>query len=218
MNSADHSRQDKDGSPYEGEPVLPRLHLVRAPDPAGDEAHLERVARRAPGALDALYYATSARLYAVALRMVGNAEDAQEVLQDAYVRIWNKAESYDAHQSRAFTWMVMLLRGLCLDKLRKRNVRPVDSAAYTPKACGDLSALVSPGDTFLRVDTLDGLRSAFSVLDEEDQELLQQILFTPATLVELAEAAGQPVGTLKSRVHRAMSKLRTLIRWDHETA
>lgn len=187
---------------------------------------LERVSRRTSGGLERLYQATSPRLYAVALRLLGNAEDAVEALQDTYLRIWEKAPSYDATRARAFTWMVMILRGLCLDRLRKRRVRSAvwvdwDEAVVVADGSSPgrrgMASMASPGDDFLTAATLEEVRLAFRSLSESDQKLVCESLFGTDTVEELAEKVSQPVGTVKSRLHRAILKLRTLLKWDHET-
>lgn len=207
---------------------LPEHHftVVREASPDDDEAMLEKVGRRTVGALERLYHSTSPRLNAVALRLLGNAEDAVEALQDTYLRIWEKAPSYDPSRSRAFTWMVMILRGLCLDRLRKRRVRAAvwvdwDEAVVvadgTPVGRRGLSSMASPGDDFLTAATLEEVKLAFQTLPEDDQRLVFDALFGAGTIEELAGRVSQPVGTVKSRLHRAISKLRTLLKWDHET-
>ena len=205
--------------------ALPPTHLtvVRDLAPDADEALVDRVGRKVPGSLEALYHAASPRLYSVAYRLLGNAEDAREALQDTFVRIWEKAGSYDSSRSRAFSWMVMILRGLCLDKMRKRRlrapvwvdwdeVRPAPDTANRP--VDDLAAMASPGDDFLTAQTLEEVRNAFSTLPKSDQKLLCQAIFSPDSLDELAESESQPIGTVKSRIHRAMLKLRSVLKWD----
>jgi RNA polymerase sigma-70 factor, ECF subfamily len=189
-----------------------------------DDVHLERVARRADGALESLYQAVAPRLYAVAMRMLGDEGESQEVVQDAFVRIWERAATYNADLARPFTWMVMILRGLCLDRLRKRRVRSSlrtvsfhAEESFGRRASGvGLESLASPGDAFLRSNIIEELRQAFDTLPASDQALLHRVLFTPIEIAELAEDLGQPEGTVKSRIHRAITKLRILLRWDHE--
>ncbi len=195
-----------------------------AADVNSDGAFLELVARRADGALESLYHAVSPRLYAVALRILSDPEDAQEALQDAFLRIWERAPSFNPALARPFTWMVMILRGLCLDRLRKRRVRAsiatesLDVLTAKPSTRSTSPALASPGDAFLRAEIIDELRQAFDTLPASDQILLNRVLFSPAEIDDIATDLGQPVGTVKSRIHRAITKLRILLRWDHENA
>ncbi len=203
------------------------LHLVRETGVDTDADLLHAVSRRAVGSLEALYAALGPRLQAMAMRLLGNGEDACEAVQDTIVRIWEKADEYDPKRSRAFSWMAMLLRGLCLDILRKRRLRAPVWQDWGHISVGDetllvahgaaLHALASPGDDFLTAQVLEEIRQAFDCLPLGDQRLLLASLFTPDELTDIAKAFGQPVGTVKSRIHRSMQKLRTLLRWKNES-
>ncbi len=224
----EHFHVPADRGPQEGSSAgehLPLSHLtvVREAVPNADEALIERVSRKAPGSLEALYHALSPRLYSIALNLLRNPEDASEALQDTFIRIWEKAPSYDAAKSKAFSWMVMILRGHCLDRMRKRKLRaPVwedwDSVQHNParnQADDDRAAsMASPGDDFLTAQTLEEVRQAFALLPVSEQKLVWDALFSPGSLDDLATTMAQPLTTVKSRLHRAILKLRTLLKWD----
>ena len=134
--------------------------------------------------------------------MLGDAEAAAEVLQDCFLRIWQTADRYDPTRSAPFTWCVMALRGLCLDQLRKRQRRlpttsatfPLEQASYADK-------------TALNEDIAE-IQHAFTHLSQEEQDLLEAALFDPANLRQLADRWGLPAPTLRTRIHRAMLKIR----------
>ena len=168
-----------------------------------DEALMRRLAQRDPSALDELYQNFATPLFSFALRMLGRREDAEEVLQDTFVRIWNKAVSFDSGKSRPYTWAVMILRGLALDRLRYRHRRPDPlPLEFAPEA---LPPPDFPEDEAAR------LRAAFSALRPEERACLELAIFEDRSHPEIAADLGQPLGTVKSRIRRALARLRELL-------
>ena len=172
---------------------------------------LGRIARRDAEALEELYRMWGDRLYSMALHWVSDDGAAKEALQDCFLRIWKRAGEFDAEKSRGFTWCAMILRGLCLDVLRKRRRRaPVweDWAKMPALEVPDRSGVE---DLFFR-DTVSRVRSALGMLDHADAETVRVALFDPGTLQDHAVRWGVPLCTAKVRVHRAMEKLRQLLK------
>ena len=172
---------------------------------------LGRIARRDAEALEELYRMWGDRLYSMALHWVSDDGAAKEALQDCFLRIWKRAGEFDAEKSRGFTWCAMILRGLCLDVLRKRRRRaPVweDWAKMPALEVPDRSGVE---DLFFR-DTVSRVRSALGMLDHADAETVRVALFDPGPLQDHAVRWGVPLGTAKVRVHRAMEKLRQLLK------
>lgn len=176
----------------------------RGRDAVAETDILVRMARGETAALHELWNAWSRPLFAVAVRALGNAEDAEEVLQDALVRFWNKAPDFDPEQCQPFTWAVMILRGLILDRLRARRRRPVlitgphtdiSSESHPPGQRGDLE-------------------HALAELSPDERQALDIAVFHPATHEEIAARLGQPLGTVKSRLRRALEKLRHALTED----
>jgi RNA polymerase sigma-70 factor (ECF subfamily) len=184
---------------------------IRPRDAVAEAAILRRMARGETAALNDLWDVWSRPLFAVAVRALGSAEDAEEVLQDALVRFWNKAPDYDFSQSQPFTWAVMILRGLIHDRLRARRRRPVlvssSSSSITGGAIDFPSEFFPPGQ---RGD----LEQALSLLTPDERQALDIAVFHPATHEEIATRLGQPLGTVKSRIRRALDKLRSALTED----
>ncbi len=172
---------------------------------------LTRIARHDPEALEELYRMWGDRLFSMALHWIGDEGAAREVLQDCFLRIWKRAGDFDSDKSRGFTWCAMILRGLCLDVLRRKRRR-----AAVWEDWGSMPALEVPDrggveDLFFR-DTVSRVRLALDQLDASEAESVRVALFDPATLEDHAERWGVPIGTAKVRVHRAMEKLRALLK------
>ena len=97
-------------------------------------ACLARVALKDRHAFDALYKLTSGHLFAVSLRMMRNRSEAEDVLQEVYIRIWHRADSFRPGQARPISWLIAITRNLAIDKLRARTmpVAPIEMAEELP--------------------------------------------------------------------------------------
>jgi RNA polymerase sigma factor (sigma-70 family) len=172
---------------------------------------LGRIARRDPEALEELYRMWGDRLYSMAYHWIRDEGAAKEVLQDCFLRIWKKADEFDPEKSRGFTWCAMVLRGLCLDLLRKRRRRAAVWEDWKMMPALEVPDRGGVEDLFFR-DTVSRVRSALELLDDADAESVRVALFDPGTLQDHASRWGVPLGTAKIRVHRAMVKLRELLK------
>ena len=142
-------------------------------------------------------------LMGVAVRMLGNREEAEEALQDLLVRCWEKAGQFDADRGRPFTWAVTILRGLCLDRLRKAGRRVCLVAM--PDGLDAVAPIIEEmGD---RSDIADALQ----LLTPLELKTLEMVVFGDLSHREVASAMAEPLGTVKSRIRRAMLKVQTFL-------
>jgi RNA polymerase sigma-70 factor (ECF subfamily) len=173
---------------------------------------LRRIALQDETALESLYQAIGDRLFSMALHWLRDEGAAREALQDAFLRIWKKASNYDVARSTPFTWCSMILRGICLDLMRKRRRFPhlFDDLQSSSNLLPTLN--IHDGlDDLLFHDTVTRVREALRLLTAEDRETIEAALFDPAANRELAERWQLPLATAKTRIHRAMLKLRQLL-------
>src|SRR6185369_5763322 len=115
-----------------------------------DREMIERIGRGDQSAFSALYDRLSRPLYSLALRMLGDAGDAQDALQDVFLQIWSRAATYNPEQSTVFSWSVLLTRSRVIDRLRARGRRSrvvVASTEETSPAEADASTVESAADT-----------------------------------------------------------------------
>lgn len=178
------------------------------PSPVGEQL-LARIAGGEAEALESLYQLCGDRFYSMARHMVQDEGAAREITQACFVRIWRRASSYEAALSRPFTWCVMILRGLCLDHLRRtgRRLAAADGDSPEEPVCPQAPL----ADLHLH-ETLQLVRRSLATLTAAEQEAVTTALFDPATCQDLAVRWRMPAGSVKTRIHRAMEKLRALLR------
>jgi len=155
---------------------------------------------------DVLYNNYSTSLYGVIHMIVKKEEFAEEILQDTFIKIWKKIEDYDSSKGRLFTWMLNIARNMAIDKLRSKEVK---SGSKTD----DISNFVDIGDSgYSEKHNTEhiGVRDVLKKLPEEHQFLIQKMYFEGYSQSEIAEEFNIPLGTVKTRVRSAMSKLREL--------
>lgn len=154
-----------------------------------------------------LYDRYSAALFGVVYRVIPDSSTAEEVLHDAFLRIWDRIGSYDPQKGRLFTWMLNVTRNLAIDKTRSREITTSRKTASLEK----LVSSVDEGSTSQPEDVI-GLREVLNSLEPEQREVVEYLYLKGYTQSEMAEESGIPLGTIKTRVRLAMNHLRTLLR------
>lgn len=154
-----------------------------------------------------LYDHYSAALFGVIARIVTNKDQAEEVLQDVFLKIWDRIDQYDPGRGRLFTWMLNIARNQAIDKTRSGEINK-------GKKTDSLDNLVSGIDkrdaSELYVEAI-GLKEVLIRLPEEQQFVVNYLYFKGYTQSELAEEFGIPLGTVKTRLRMAMIELRTIL-------
>ena len=144
---------------------------------------------------------------ALAWRMLDSREEAEEVLQDAFLRLYRHAERFDADRASLRTWLFTVTRNLATSRLRKRGARPRKLVNVDPHAVPFQAAVGVPDDPLPGILVKDALAH----LEDDERDLLNGAFYLGFSHSELAEAHGLPLGTVKSRVRRALIKLRRLL-------
>ncbi len=181
------------------------------PDRLLEAQLLTRVAQGEEPAFAELYDRFSTGLYSMALRMVNDAAEAEDVLQETFSHIWRKAATYDATRSSAFTWAVMILRHKAIDRLRVRQrlQRTTDKAI-------DLNFFASVDDTSastpLQHELHARVRAALALIPEDQKQAIGLAFFTELTHEEIAAQLKQPLGTVKARIRRGLLRLREFVK------
>ena len=155
-------------------------------------------------ALSYLYDKYSAALYGVASRIIKNDDVTEEVLQDVFVKIWNKIDQYDASKGRFFTWMMNLTRNASIDKLRSKEI---SRSSKTDSLDDYVYSFDRENSTEMSTDAI-GVKALMNDLVEDQQFILQKIYFEGFTHTEIADEYDIPLGTVKSRLRSALKHMR----------
>ena len=179
----------------------------RASSGAGDDlTHLlRRVAARDAAAFAALYKQTSAKLYGVVARILNRSDIAADVLQEAYVRVWEKAGEFDPVKGSAIAWMATIARNRALDEVRR--VRPA-SLEDQPESFEPAADEVDPLAKRERSEGLARLIDCLQGLDEEKRAIVLLAYYRGSSREALAKRFGRPVATIKTWLHRSLAQLR----------
>jgi RNA polymerase sigma-70 factor (ECF subfamily) len=180
-------------------------------DAADLAALLARVALRDRAAFRRLYEAASPPLFGVALRIVNRRDRAEEVLQDAFVSIWNKAAGYRADMSQPMTWMTAIVRNRALDELRSESRHQADSLdgdeendvldGQVDERPNPLQLLEQAGDAL-------AIRGCLDAIDGAQRQCLALAYYHGMSHSEVASHIGSPIGTVKVWLRRGLEKLR----------
>ena len=158
-------------------------------------------------AFNYLYDHYSGALFTIINQIVPDKDTASDVLQEVFVNIWKKIDSYNAAKGRLFTWMLNIARNAAIDKIRSKGYR--DNQLNQPMAESESSGIAMSTNPMVN-DV--GLKKVLTTLNEEYRKLIDLSYFQGFTHEEIAKMMGIPLGTVKTRIRSAISQLRTLIR------
>ena len=150
----------------------------------------------------------SSALYGIILRIVKAEDEAEDVLQEALVKIWHNIPSYDAGKGRLFTWVVNICRNLAIDKIRSRQHRV---SSRTQGLDDTPSAQQQAAPDGFRPEHI-GLQELTKALVPEQRQIIDLLYFGGFTQSEAAEELNLPLGTVKTRARTALKMLAKLIR------
>ena len=168
-------------------------------------ASLARVAEGSQAALADVYQKTSAKLFGICLRILGDRSEAEDALQDIYINVWRKAASFDPAKASPITWLAVLARNRSIDRRRasgSRQTVPVEDAAEIPDGADDALTRLTSAEDGARVATCMG------ELEERQHKAIRSAFFEGLSYPELAERSAVPLGTMKSWIRRGLLRLK----------
>lgn len=184
----------------EREPMSPQDEATRA-----DVRLMERIVGRDAAAIGELYDRHNRLIFGLLLRILGQRSDAEEVLQDVFMAVWHRSETYSVALGTPVAWLVRVARNRAIDRLRAnavriRTVESVAAAEPQPVETPERSAVTSERQRHVA--------RALESLPDEQRELIEQAYFLGLTQTELAERHKLPLGTVKTRIRSGMLALR----------
>jgi RNA polymerase sigma-70 factor, ECF subfamily len=176
-----------------------------------DEELMALVAKGDSSALEVLYSRYARIAYGLALRMLANAEHAEEVAQEAFWRVWRRSATFQS-QAMFAPWLFGIVRNLCIDELRRRRSRPVAGSG------NDEELLQAVPDQSQDIDgqAWEGERrrliaQALDELPEDQRKVIELAYFGGLSQREIAEQLNDPLGTVKTRTRLALQKLKQML-------
>ncbi|CAA9209852.1 MAG: hypothetical protein AVDCRST_MAG42-810 [uncultured Chthoniobacterales bacterium] len=190
----------------------PALDAHEHATPLTDTELLQLVAAGDHSSLDDLHRRYSGVLLATAFRVLNNTRDAEEVVQEAFVQIWEKAGIYDAERGKPLTWAMTLTRNKAIDRLRRiqRRHRLHDEIEEEAQIW-DRIVENDSCDQAVSHETQAMVRSAVIQLSGDQRRAIELAFFGGLTQHQIAEQLDEPLGTVKARIRRGMIKLRNII-------
>lgn len=177
-----------------------------------DETLLQRIADAQVDALSALYDRYARLIYSLALHMTGDAGAAEEITQDVFVQVWQKADSYRPELGRVTTWLTSIARHRAIDVLRRQRARPEGSWVGLDELHPNQSIAPIAVEPEVLLRGLRGrVRQALNDLPVEQQAALALAFFQGLSQREIADTLGEPLGTVKTRIRTGMQKLRQVL-------
>jgi len=174
-----------------------------------DERLLDRVRHGDQDALASLYDRHIRRLYSLAARITPRDADAEEVVQDVFVRVWTLASTYDARRGSVAAWLLVMTRSRALDRLRAQRARPDAGEAPAAPAMEAATAVDDSAEhRLIDAEQAAGVRAALASLTAPQREAIELAYYGGLTHSELAARLQEPLGTVKTRVRSALMKLR----------
>lgn len=158
-------------------------------------------------AFNYLYDNYSGAIYTIINQIVPDKDTANDVMQEVFVNIWRKINTYDATKGRLFTWMLNIARNAAIDKVRSKGYR--DSQRNQPIPDSENNRIEISANPVVN-DV--GLKKVLTTLNEEYRKLIDLSYYQGFTHEEIAKMLGIPLGTVKTRIRTAISQLRTMIR------
>jgi len=190
--------------------VSPEENIYRGLD---DEELMERLLFRDLQAFRALYQRYGNLVYSTSLRVVRDSQIAEDMVQEIFLRIWRKPDSYLPQRGRFVTWLSQVTRNRAVDEVRSRNRRFRHETASPEEQEREVPA-PEANDPALTAELSDQRRlilTAMAGLPSEQREVIELAYFGGLTQQEIAERLSQPLGTVKTRIRLGMQKLRAAL-------
>lgn len=166
------------------------------------------MARGEKSALARLYDQLSGPLYALAFRVLNDASEAQDVIQDVFLQMWHKAGAYEHERGTVFTWAATLTRNRAIDRVRMRKRRAELLADSAPDLQPSAPTADDSAGSLWAQEKAGAVRAALASLAPEQQKAVELAFFGGLTQQEIATRLNEPLGTIKARIRRGLLKLR----------
>lgn len=178
-----------------------------------DEQLMAQILAGDSTALESLYDKYAATVMGVVMRIVQNRAVAEEIVQETFWRVWDKAEGFDISRGKFSTWMFSIARRLAIDNTRRQKVRPqaVQSEAEEERMLREPDSETNVVETAVLHIEQERIRSAMEILSPEQYQVIELAYFRGLTRQEIAQTIDKPLGTVHTRARLGLQKLRTAL-------
>jgi RNA polymerase sigma-70 factor (ECF subfamily) len=172
---------------------------------------IEQVRRRGSEALAILYDRYSQIVYSLFLRTARDRATAEDLVQELFLRVWNRAHYFDAQKGSVGVWILSIARNMLIDQVRSAHgrfsakLRPIEEAEYKPEAHS------AGGERVSAIDDIRTVQAAFSCLNQRQKQVLELAYFEGLSQSEIAAQLGEPLGTVKSWMRTGLMRMRQAI-------
>jgi RNA polymerase sigma-70 factor, ECF subfamily len=204
------ARMNPAGSTPESVAAAERAHF--------DAELMRRMGRSDREAFAQLYDRFSRPLFATALRILHNSAEAEDIVQDVFLALWEKAAAFESGRGSAFAWAVTLTRNRAIDRVRMRKRRSELLAETTAEDAGTQPSGAGPdsADGLVLKEQAGVVRAAVAALPADQQRAVELAFFSGLTQLEIAEKLHEPLGTVKARIRRGLLRLRDTLGGRHD--
>ena len=178
--------------------------------PVPDAVLIERMMAGDENALSMAYDRYSGMLYGMLLRILKDAQAAEEVLQDLFLQLWRSADQFDANRGSLPAWLMVIGRNRAISRLRVRPTREILEESDGHYA-NTLAAADNIEGEAARHQLMERMRAAMAQLPQEQRQAIELAYFEEMTQSEIAARTGSPLGTVKTRVRTGMQSLKQLL-------
>ncbi len=172
-----------------------------------EEDLIELLKSNDKSAFEYLYDNYSGALYGIIFKIISDHEQAEDILQEAFVKIWNNFSAYDPSKGRLFTWMLNITRNLTIDTTRSKSFKKQSKIQNSEKVVDFASNSINEKERF---DTL-GLRNQVALLKKDQKRVIDMAYFEGFTQDEISKKLGIPLGTVKTRMRAAILELKKIL-------
>ena len=175
-------------------------------DELSDTRLMALIVRRDEQALETLFTRHAPMVLALAIRILGEIAPAEDVVQETFLRVWTRANTFDRAKGKASSWVWGIAHNLSIDSVRKHGTRP-QAALLLGNPGPEVDTDEAAFDALQRAQ----VRAAISELPEGQREVIELAYFRGLTRREIAEITGEPLGTVNTRARLGLQKLRTAL-------